>query len=53
MEGAGDCLTAPIPPLAPVMIMVFPFWELEGFEGSIAGYGSRRLVGVGMNGVVN
>jgi hypothetical protein len=53
VEGAGDCLTAPIPPLAPVMIIIFPFWELEGFEGSIAGYGSRRLVGVGMNGVVN
>lgn len=32
-----DYLTAPIPPLAPVMIMIRPFWEFEGFEGSIAG----------------
>jgi hypothetical protein len=46
-------LTAPSPPLAPVMIIIFPFCEFDGLEGSIAGYGSRRLVGVGMKGVVN
>ncbi len=52
-DGENGDLTAPSPPLAPVIMMIFPFWEFEGFEGSIAGYGSRRLVGVGMKGVVN
>jgi hypothetical protein len=46
-------LTAPIPPLAPVMMIILPFCEFDGLEGRIAGYGSRCFVFVIMKGVVN
>jgi hypothetical protein len=35
-ERENEELTAPIPPLAPVMMIILPFCEFDGLEGRIA-----------------
>lgn len=51
-KSAGKTLPAPIPALAPVMMIIFLDWSFVGFLGSMAQYGSRRTDSVIAKGVV-